>query len=73
VAMMVLRTAISVRQKTNSWKRYKKLAKFSGFRRNTDEICALLGHYTAYKGNSLPGILADYSGNPLPGILCSVY
>jgi len=26
----------------------------SGFRCDVDEICALLGYYTAYNGNSLP-------------------
>jgi len=26
----------------------------SGFRRDIDEICALLGHYAAYSGNFLP-------------------
>jgi hypothetical protein len=26
----------------------------SGFRREVDEICALLRHYAAYSGNSLP-------------------
>jgi len=26
----------------------------SGFRREGDEICALLGYYVAYRGNSLP-------------------
>jgi len=25
----------------------------SGFRHEADEICALLGHYTVYSGNSL--------------------
>ena len=26
----------------------------SGFRHNVDEICALLGYYIMYSGNSLP-------------------
>jgi hypothetical protein len=26
----------------------------SGFRRDVDEICALLGYYSAYSGNSVP-------------------
>jgi hypothetical protein len=26
----------------------------SGFRRNIDDICALLGYYAAYSGNSVP-------------------
>jgi len=26
----------------------------SGFRRDLDEICTLLGYYTAYSGNNLP-------------------
>jgi hypothetical protein len=32
----------------------KEVRGISGFRRNTDEICTLLGYYAASKGNLLP-------------------
>jgi hypothetical protein len=33
----------------------------SGFSRELDEICALLGYYTVYSGNSLPTFWDDMS------------
>jgi hypothetical protein len=33
----------------------------SGFRRDTDEICALLGYYTPQSGNSVPTLRDNLS------------
>jgi hypothetical protein len=35
-------------------KQTNKQSVISGFRRDVDEICALLGYYTASSGNPLP-------------------
>ena len=41
--------------------RISKLNVISGFHRKVDEICALLGYYAAYSGNSLPMFLDNIS------------
>jgi hypothetical protein len=36
--------------------KYGNFYVISGFRREVDEICVLLGYYAAYSGNSLPQV-----------------
>jgi len=43
----------------------------SVFRRGVDEICALLGYYAAYSGNSLPAF-RDNLSVPLPSNMGSI-
>jgi hypothetical protein len=42
-------------------RRTRWLCVVMGFRRDVDEICALLGHYAAYSGNSLLTFLDNLS------------
>jgi len=35
------------------WDNFYSSCEISGFRQEVDQNCALLGHYTAYSGNSL--------------------
>ena len=43
-----------IKRYTTLLRRLASLSMISGFRREVDEICALLGNYAASNGNSVP-------------------